>query len=56
MDSEFSILAGIVNIFSIVANFISGKPYLSPEERVSNILVLFGMGRDVNNECKLIFE
>lgn len=51
---EFSILAGIVNIFSIFVNFISGKPYQSPEERVSNILVLFGMGRDLNNECKLI--
>jgi cholesterol oxidase len=51
---DISILASIVNIFSILANFISGRPTQSPEERVSNILVLFGMGRDLNNECKLI--
>lgn len=51
---DISILASIVNFFSIIGNFISGTPTQSPEERVSNILVLFGMGRDMNNGCKLV--
>jgi GMC oxidoreductase len=51
-----SVIASIINIFSNLVNFFSGKSNQSPEERVSNILVLFGIGRDVNNECKLIMN
>jgi cholesterol oxidase len=32
----------------------SNKINLTPEERVSNVLILFGMGRDINTTSKLI--
>jgi GMC oxidoreductase len=53
---DFSIISNIVNILSNFANFFSRKINKSPEESVSNILVLFGMGRDLNNESKLILN
>jgi cholesterol oxidase len=53
---DISVIAGIINIFSVLVNFFSGNSNQSPEERVSNILVLFGIGRDINNECKLIMN
>jgi len=51
-----SVLATIVKILSNIVNIFSRKPNQSPEERVANILVLFGMGRDVSNKSNLIFD
>lgn len=46
-----------LNIFSNLINLFSkNKLNRSPEERVSNILVLFGIGRDVNKESKLFWN
>ena len=42
------------DILSALLKFISSKADLTPEECVSNMLVLFGIGRDKNTESKLI--
>jgi choline dehydrogenase-like flavoprotein len=42
------------NILSALLKFISSKADLTPEERVSNMLVLFGIGRDNITTSKLI--
>jgi cholesterol oxidase len=50
-------LSTFINIFSNLVNLFSkNKLNRSPEERVSNILVLFGIGRDINNESKLFWN
>jgi cholesterol oxidase len=51
-----SILSSLGNIFSTLLNIFSNKANLTPEERVSNILVLFGMGRDNNTTSKLTLD
>ena len=51
-----SILSSLGNILSTLLNIFSNKANLTPEERVSNILVLFGIGRDNNNTSKLILD
>jgi cholesterol oxidase len=51
-----SILSSLGNIFSTLVNIFSNKANLTPEERVSNILVLFGMGRDNNTTSKLTLD
>jgi cholesterol oxidase len=51
-----SFLATIGDILSNIVNIFSRKPHQSPEERVANILVLFGMGRDVSSKSNLIFD
>ena len=48
-----SILSTLGNIFSTLLNIFSNKRNLTPEERVSNMLVLFGIGRDNNTTAKL---
>ncbi|HET9774512.1 MAG TPA: GMC family oxidoreductase, partial [Nitrososphaeraceae archaeon] len=54
---DISTLSTFVNIFSnLVSLFSRSKLNRSPEERVSNILVLFGIGRDVNQESKLLLN
>jgi cholesterol oxidase len=50
---NLSILSSLVSIFSTLLNILSNKANLTPEERVSNILVLFGMGRDDTTSSKL---
>jgi cholesterol oxidase len=50
-------LSTFLNIFSDLVNLFSkNKLNRSPEERVSNILLLFGIGRDVNKESKLFWN
>jgi cholesterol oxidase len=44
------------NIVSSLLKTFSNKANLTPEERVSNILVLFGIGRDDNTTSNLILE
>ena len=51
-----SLLGAIINISSNIVNLFLKRSNFSPEERVSNILVLFGIGRDVNNKANLIFN
>jgi cholesterol oxidase len=51
--SNVSILSTLGNIFSTLLNIFSNKRNLTPEERVSNMLVLFGIGRDNNTTSKL---
>src|SRR5215211_5856887 len=51
--SNVSILSTLGNIFSTLLNIFSNKTNLTPEERVSNMLVLFGIGRDNNTTSKL---
>ena len=51
-----SLLGAIINISSNIANLFLKRSNFSAEERVSNILVLFGIGRDVNNKANLIFN
>ena len=53
---SLSILSSLGNIFSTLLNIFSNKANLTPEERVSNILVLFGIGRDNNSTSKLILD
>lgn len=52
--SGISILSSLGNIFSTLLNIFSNKANLTPEERVSNMLVLFGIGRDNNTSSKLV--
>ncbi len=53
---DVSILSSLGNIFSTLVNIFSNKANLTPEERVSNILVLFGIGRDNNTTSKLSLD
>jgi GMC oxidoreductase len=48
-----SILSTLGRILSTLLNIFSNKANLTPEERVSNMLVLFGIGRDNNTTSKL---
>ena len=50
-------LSTFLNIFSNLINLFSkNKLNKSPEEHVSNILFLFGIGRDINKESKLFWH
>lgn len=49
-------LSSLGNLFSTLLNIFLSKSNLTPEERVSNILVLFGIGRDINTNSKLILD
>jgi hypothetical protein len=50
-------LSTFLNIFSNLVNLFSkNKLNRSPEERVSNIFILFGIGRDVNKESNLFWN
>lgn len=50
-------LSTFLNIFSNLVNLLSNnKLNRSPEERVSNILILFGIGRDINKDSKLFWN
>jgi choline dehydrogenase-like flavoprotein len=51
-----SILSTLGNIFSTLLDIFSNKRNLTPEERVSNMLVLFGIGRDNNTTSKLTLD
>ncbi len=48
------IIGSLGNVVSILLNIFSSKANLTPEERVSNMLVLIGIGRDDNTTSKLI--
>jgi hypothetical protein len=50
------ILSTLGNIFSTLLSIFSNKGNLTPEERVSNMLVLFGIGRDNNTTSKLTLD
>jgi choline dehydrogenase-like flavoprotein len=47
-------ISSLGNLFSTLLNIFSAEANLTPEERVSNILILFGIGRDINTISKLI--
>src|SRR5215217_5784357 len=51
--SNVSILSTLGNVFSTLLNIFSNKANLTLEERISNMLVLFGIGRDNNTTSKL---
>jgi cholesterol oxidase len=51
-----SILSNLVQILSALLDIFSNKANLTPEERVSNMLVLFGIGRDNNTTSKLTLD
>ncbi len=51
--SNISILSSLGNVLSHLLNIFS-RTNLSPEERVSNMMVLFGIGCDNNTTSKLI--
>jgi hypothetical protein len=51
--SNASILSTLGRVFSTLLGIFSNKANLTPEERVSNMLVLFGIGRDNNTTSKL---
>ena len=51
-----SVLSNLTHILSVLFDIFLNKPNLTPEERVSNILVLFGIGRDNNTTSKLILD
>ena len=53
---DVSILSGLGPVLSNMFDFFSNKANLTAEERVSNMLVLFGMGRDNNATSKLILD
>jgi cholesterol oxidase len=53
---DVSLLSRFGNIFSSIFDIFSNKANLTAEERVSNMLVLFGMGRDNNDTSKLILD
>jgi cholesterol oxidase len=52
--NNIAILSNLRNLYSSFLHVFSNKINLTPEERVSNVLILFGMGRDINNTSKLI--
>ena len=51
-----SILSTLGHVISTLLGIFSNKANLTPEERVSNMLVLFGMGRDNNTTSKLTLD
>jgi hypothetical protein len=51
--NNITLLSSLENIYSALSKIISNKPNTTPEERVSNILILFGIGRDNNTASKL---
>jgi GMC oxidoreductase len=53
---DVSRLSSLGRILSSMFDIFSNKANLTVEERVSNILVLFGMGRDNNDTSKLILD
>jgi cholesterol oxidase len=53
---NLSIFSSLASIVSSLLNIFSNKTNLTPEERVSNMLVLFGIGRDDNTTSKLILS
>jgi choline dehydrogenase-like flavoprotein len=54
---DVSILSRLGSIFSSMFDIFSNKANnLTAEERVSNMLVLVGMGRDINDTSKLILD
>jgi cholesterol oxidase len=53
---DVSILSSLGRILSRMFDIFSNKANLTAEERVSNMLVLFGMGRDNNDTSKLILD
>jgi len=52
--NNIAILSNLSNLYSTFLRIFSNKVNSTPEERVSNVLILFGMGRDVNTTAKLI--
>lgn len=52
--SNVSLLSSLGSVVSALLNIFSNKANLTPEERVSNMLVLFGIGRDNNTASKLV--
>jgi cholesterol oxidase len=53
---DLSILSNLGHILSNMYDIFSNKTNLTAEDRVSNMLVLFGMGRDNNATSKLILD
>jgi choline dehydrogenase-like flavoprotein len=52
-NNNTTLLSTLENISSALSKIFSNKPNLTPEERVSNILILFGIGRDNDTNSKL---
>jgi cholesterol oxidase len=52
--NNIAILSNLSNLYSSFLHIFSNKINSTPEERVSNVLILFGMGRDINTTAKLI--
>ena len=52
--SNTSVLSILGNLLSTLLNIFSSRANQTPEERVSNIMVLFGIGRDNNTKSNLI--
>src|SRR5215213_3584447 len=53
---NISVLSDLARILSTLIDIFSNKWNLTPEERVSNILILFGIGRDNNTTSKLTLD
>ena len=53
---NISILSTLGRVLSTLLGIFSNTANLTPEERVSNTLVLFGIGRDNNTTSKLILD
>jgi cholesterol oxidase len=51
--NKIAILSNLRNLYSTLLNIFSDKVNPTPEERVSNMLILFGIGRDSNTTSKL---
>src|SRR5215213_1589514 len=51
-----SVLSNLARTLSTLFDIFSNKSNLTPEERVSNMLVLFGIGRDDNTTSKLTLD
>ena len=54
--NNITILSDLENLYSSFLQIFSNKVNPTPEEQVSNILILFGMGRDINTSCRLILR
>src|SRR5215207_3395007 len=53
---NISVLSNLARILSTLFDIFSNKLNLTPEERVSNMLILFGIGRDNNTTSKLTLD
>jgi choline dehydrogenase-like flavoprotein len=51
-----SVFSNLARILSSLIDIFSNKLNLTPEERVSNMLILFGIGRDYNTTSKLTLD